>query len=172
MMEYMTLIEERRSVRVYTDAPVDSDTLERILHAANRAPSAGDLQAYSIVVARTPAIRQALAKAAVEQQFVAQAPVVLVFLAEPERSGEKYGHRGETLYALQDATIACAYAQLAAHDLGLSACWVGAFRRRDVQEAIGTRENQMPVALLPIGHAAEKPQATPRRSLADLTREV
>ncbi len=171
-MQFTTLIEERHSVRVYGDAPVESEKLEKILHAANRAPSAGDLQAYSIVVARASAVRQALAKAAVDQQFVAQAPVVLVFLAEPQRSAEKYGHRGESLYAIQDATIACAYAQLAAHDLGLAACWVGAFRRRDVQEAIGARDAQMPVSLLPIGHAAEEPQATPRRSLAELAREV
>lgn len=171
-MEFMTLVEERHSVRVYGDAPVEPEKLEKILHAANRAPSAGDLQAYSIVVALTPAVRQALAKAAADQQFVAQAPVVLVFLAEPERSAEKYAHRGESLYALQDATIACAYAQLAAHDLGLSACWVGAFRRREVQEAIGVGEERMPVALLPIGYAAENPQATPRRPLADLAREI
>ncbi len=171
-MEFMTLIEERHSVRVYGDAPVPPEDLEKILHAANRAPSAGDLQAYSIVVARTLATRQALAKAAADQQFVGQAPVVLIFLAEPERSSAKYGRRGESLYALQDATIACAYAQLAAHDLGLSACWVGAFRRRDVQEAIGVGEERMPVALLPIGYAAEKPRATPRRSLAELAREI
>ncbi len=171
-MEFMTLIEERHSVRVYGDAPVAPEKLEKILHAANRAPSAGDLQAYSIVVARTLATRQALASAAADQQFVAQAPVVLVFLAEPETSSAKYGHRGESLYALQDATIACAYAQLAAHDLGLSACWVGAFRRRDVQEAIGAADAQMPVALLPIGYAAEQPQATPRRPLTELAREM
>ncbi len=171
-MEFMTLIEERHSVRAYTDEAVTPDVIEKILHAANRAPSAGDLQAYSIVVARTAAIRQALAKAAVEQQFVGTAPVVLVFIAEPARSAEKYGHRGETLYALQDATIACAYAQLAAHDLGLAACWVGAFRRRDVQEVVGASEEQMAVALLPIGYAAEVPNVTPRRSLAELAREV
>jgi nitroreductase len=171
-MEFMTLIEERHSTRVFSDAPVEHDKLEKVLHAANRAPSAGDLQAYSIVVARSAAVRQALAKAAVDQQFVAQAPVVLVFLAEPERSSVKYGHRGESLYALQDATIACAYAQLAAHDLGLAACWVGAFRRKDVQEAVGASDGQTAVSLLPIGYAAEAPSVTLRRPLSELAREV
>jgi nitroreductase len=171
-MEFMPLIEERHSTRAYSDAPVEPNKLEKVLHAANRAPSAGGLQAYSIVVARTPAVRQALAKAAVDQQFVAQAPVVLVFLAEPERSSAKYGHRGESLYALQDATIACAYAQLAAHDLGLAACWVGAFRRKDVQEAVGASDGQTAVSLLPIGYAAETPSVTPRRLLSELAREV
>lgn len=171
-MEFMKLIEERHSVRVYRETAVEREKLEKILHAANRAPSAGDLQAYSIVVVRDLAVRRALAAAAVDQQFVAQAPVVLVFLAEPERSSVKYGHRGESLYAVQDATIACAYAQLAAHDLGLAACWVGAFRTRDVQEVVGAAKGQMPVALLPIGYAAETPLITPRRPLSEMAREM
>ena len=171
-MEFMTLIEERHSTRAYQDTAVEQDKLAKILQAANRAPSAGDLQAYSIIVVRRPDVCQALAKAAVDQQFVAQAPVVLVFLAEPARSGVKYGRRGENLYAIQDATIACAYAQLAAHDLGLAACWVGAFRTRDVREAVGAAEDQVPVALLPIGYAAETPFVTPRRELSELVREV
>ena len=171
-MEFMTLIEERHSTRVYEQTPVEQEKLDKILHAANRAPSAGDLQAYSIVVVRSPAAREALVKAAVDQQFVGQAPVVLVFLAELARSSEKYGHRGESLYAIQDATIACAYAQLAAHDLGLAACWVGAFRKREVQEAVGASEGQVPVALLPIGYAAESPFITPRRALSEMVREV
>ena len=171
-MEFMTLIEERHSTRVYEQTPVEQEKLDKILHAANRAPSAGDLQAYSIVVVRSPAARKALARAAVDQEFVGQAPVVLVFLAEPARSSEKYGHRGESLYAIQDATIACAYAQLAAHDLGLAACWVGAFRTSDVQEVVGATEEQVPVALLPIGYAAETPFITPRRALSEMVREV
>ena len=169
-MEFMTLIDERRSVRVYERRDVEEEKLGKILHAANRAPSAGDLQAYQIAVVRFVTVRQALARAAVEQQFVGQAPVVLVFLAEPAGASAKYGHRGETLYALQDATIACAYAQLAAHDLGLAACWVGAFRSKEVIEAVDAAPGQTPVALLPMGYPAERPEATSRRSLSDLTR--
>jgi len=171
-MEFARLIEERRSTRGYQDRPVEQEKLEKVLQASNRAPSAGDLQAYSIVVVRDADAREALARAAVDQQFVAQAPLVLVFLAEPARSSKKYGHRGESLYAVQDATIACAYAQLAAHDLGLAACWVGAFRKREVQEVVGATEEQVAVALLPIGYAAESPSITPRRSLSEMVREV
>jgi len=169
-MDYFTLIEERHSVRVYQQREVEDEKLQSIFHAANRAPSAGDLQAYHIVAVRSPEVRQALARAALDQGSVAQAPVILVFLADPGRSGAKYGHRGETLYSLQDATIACAYAQLAAHDLGLGSCWVGAFRKDAVREAIGSPPEQVPVALLTLGYPAEEPQITPRRSLTDLVR--
>jgi nitroreductase len=171
-MEFMKLIEERHSMRAFGDREVSQEKLDTILRAANRAPSAGDLQAYSIVVARKPEARRALAQAAVDQQFVAEAPVVLVFLADPKRSGEKYGHRGEGLYAIQDAAIACAYAQLAAHNVGLSACWVGAFRKRDVHEIVGGSEDLVPVSLLPIGYAAQEPFIAPRRELSELAREV
>ena len=171
-MDYATLIEERHSIRAYQPTEVEEDKLRSLLHAANRAPSAGNLQAYQIVAVRSPAVRQALALAALDQGSVAQAPVVLVFLADPGRARGKYGHRGETLYSLQDATIACAYAQLAAHDLGLGSCWVGAFRKDAVREAIGSPPEQVPVALLPLGYPAEEPQITPRRSLTDLVRQI
>ena len=171
-MDYFTLIEERHSIRAYQQREVEDDKLRNLLHAANRAPSAGDLQAYQIVAVRSPSVRQALARAALDQGSVAQAPVVLVFLADPGRARGKYGHRGETLYSLQDATIACAYAQLAARDLGLGACWVGAFRKDAVREAIGSPPEQVPVALLPLGYPAEEPRIAPRRSLSDLVRQI
>jgi nitroreductase len=171
-MDYFTLIEERHSIRAYQQREVEDDKLRKLLHAANRAPSAGDLQAYQIVAVRSPAVRQALARAALDQDSVAQAPVILVFLADPGRARGKYGHRGETLYSLQDATIACAYAQLAARDLGLGSCWVGAFRKDAVREAIGSPPEQVPVALLPLGYPAEEPRITPRRSLTDLVRRI
>jgi nitroreductase len=171
-MDFARLIEERHSTRAWQERAVEQDKLDAVLNAANRAPSAGDLQAYSIVIVRNSEARQRLAKAALDQEFVAQAPVVLVFVAEPTRSAIKYWRRGESLYAVQDATIACAYAQLAAHDVGLSACWVGAFRTKDVQEIVGATGQEIPVALLPIGYAAETPFVTPRRALSDLMREV
>jgi nitroreductase len=171
-MDFARLIEERHSTRAWQERAVEQEKLDAVLQAANRAPSAGDLQAYSIVIVRSVAARRALAEAAAGQEWLAQAPVVLAFLADPGRSGVKYGRRGENLYAVQDATIACAYAQLAAHDAGLAACWVGAFRTNDVQEIVGATAHQVPVALLPIGYAAETPFVTPRRGLSDLVREA
>ena len=99
------------------------------------------------------------------------APVVLAFCAHPRRSAAKYGRRGEELYCVQDATIACAYAQLAATALGLGSVWVGAFDTDAVAQAIGARRDWRPVALLPIGYPAESPEATPRRSLNELVHE-
>ncbi len=171
-MQFGELIEERHSVRVFEEREVRPDTLERILLAARRAPSAGNLQAYRVAVVRAPSLRRKPARAALDQEFVAQAPVVLVFLTDPQASAVKYGRRGQVLYALQDATIACAYAQLAAHDAGLGSCWVGAFRESDVRAALGVALDLVPVALLPLGHAAEVPTVTPRRRLSEMVLDI
>ncbi|MGB9606305.1 MAG: nitroreductase family protein, partial [Bryobacteraceae bacterium] len=90
-MEFFELIRQRRSVRAYKQAPVEPEKLEKILTAANLAPSAGNLQAYEIYLVRDGKVRQALARAALDQWFISEAPVALVFCAHPERSAMKYG---------------------------------------------------------------------------------
>jgi len=165
-------IEARRSVRAYQPRAISTEELETVLSAANQAPSAGNLQAYEIYVTRDSGVKRALAKAAWNQDFLAQAPVVLIFCTHPARSATRYGERGEQLYCLQDASIAVAYAQLAATALGFATCWIGAFDDEEVARAIDLSPGQHPVAILPIGRPAESPQPTPRRSLRDLVHNV
>ena len=112
----------------------------------------------------------ALAQAALDQQHVAGAPVVLVFLANPGRSASKYGGRGGDLYARQDATIACAHAQLAATALGLGCCWTGAFHPEVIRQIVRAPTGLEPVAMLSIGYPAEEPAATGRRAIEELVR--
>lgn len=107
----------------------------------------------------------ALAGAAGNQECVAAAPPALVFCAHPARSAPRYGERGKHLHALQDATIACTFAVLAATALGLGSVWVGAFDEDAVARVITAPKTVIPVAILPIGYAAEKPASTPRRQL-------
>ncbi|MGQ9524284.1 MAG: nitroreductase family protein [Armatimonadota bacterium] len=170
-MELFEVFSVRRSVRAYQPRPVEEDKLVRILEAANSAPSAGNRQAYGIVVVRDPDARRRLMDAAWGQEFIAQAPVALVFCADPTRNSDRYGRRGESLYALQDATIACTYAMLAATNLGLATVWVGAFSDDMVAQVVGVVPPVRPVAILPIGYPAESPGAAPRRDLSDLVKQ-
>lgn len=171
-MEFMNVVRERRSTRVFTDQPVEEEKLQQILEAANLAPSAGDLQGYEIYLARSLEVRQALARAAYGQDFIQQAPLALVFCAHPALSQARYGPRGVQLYCVQDATIACTVAMLAARDLGLGSVWVGAFDDDGVHQAIGSPKGQQPVAVLPIGYPTHWPRARPRRALAALVHEL
>jgi nitroreductase len=68
---------------------------------------------------------------------------------------------------VQDATIACAYAQLAAQEEGLGCVWVGAFDEKAVAKAVRAGEGMKPIAILPLGYAAETPFPTKRRKMED-----
>ncbi|HID07416.1 MAG TPA: nitroreductase [Armatimonadetes bacterium] len=167
-MDFFEAVAQRHSIRAYKPDPLPDDILQRILETINAAPSAGNLQGYEVVVVRDPERKRMLARAAFGQNFIAQAPVVLVFLQNPRRSASRYGQRGATLYSLQDATIACTFAHLAATALGLGSCWVGAFDDDAVASAVEAPSDMRPVAVLPIGYPDERPWATGRRRLDDL----
>lgn len=170
-MELFDLMRARFSVRSYQDKPVDEGALRTILESVNGAPSAFNAQAYEVVVVRDPARKEQLAKACFNQMFVAQAPVVLVFFANPNRNREKLGEAAAAVYSHEDATIACDYAHLAAAALGLGSCWIAAYGQQAVSELLGAPASWCPVALLPIGHPAEAAKPRERRPLADLVHD-
>ena len=169
-MDFFEVVEARRSVRSYLDKEVEQEKIQKILETVNKAPSAGNLQGYEVIIVRDANRKAALRDAAYGQTVLTQVPVALVFCADHLLSSSKYGSRGYNLYAIQDATIAAAYCQLAATALGLATVWVGAFDPEAVAKAVETPEGITPVAIIPIGYAAESPEMRPRRDLNDLVR--
>lgn len=171
-MDFFDVMKERHSIRAYQPQAVEPEKLQDLLQTINRAPSAGNLQAYEVYMVTDAERKSALCKSAYNQEFLMQAPLVLVFCAHAARSSERYQKRGIELYCVQDATIACTFAMLAATALGLSTVWVGAFDETAVREIIGAPQEHRPVAMLPIGYAAETPRNRPRRKLDDLVHHV
>lgn len=171
-MEFFDVVNNRRSIRAFKEKEVDKETVNRILEAVNLAPSAGDLQAYRIAVVKDEEKKGELAVAALDQEFITQAPIVFVFCADRKGSEIKYGERGYDLYSIQDATIAAAYCQLAVAALGLGCVWVGAFDPLEVSRVIDAGEHEVPVAIMPVGYPAERPKWTGRKELNELVREL
>jgi nitroreductase len=167
-MDFFEVCRARHSIRAFEDRAVEPDKLQQILEAANAAPSAGNLQAFEIVVVTDPALKLQLSKSALNQPALARAPLDLIFLQDPPRAAATYGTRGTQLYAVQDATIACAHAQLALTALGLASVWIGAFYPDVIRRLIEAPEHLEPVAILAAGYAAEAPEQTERRPLAEL----
>ena len=167
-MNFFELIHARQSVRAYQPKPVEPEKLRAILEAANRAPTAGNFQAFEIYVVEDEKQRETLTKATFGQDFVGKAPVSLVFCMNPGRCE----YQPPELFAMQDTSIACAFAMLAVTELGLGACWVGAFIPATVTNALGLPKNLTPVAVLSIGYPAEEPERTPRRDLSDLVHRL
>jgi nitroreductase len=171
-MDFFEVVKTRQSIRAYQDKPIAPEQLQQILDTINRAPSAGNLQGYEVYLVTKRDVLQALARSTNGQDFIAQAALALVFCEHPARSVQRYRERGTTLYCVQDATIACAYAQLAVTALGLACVWVGAFNEDAVRAAIGVGSDLRPVAFLPIGYAAETPDKRTRRSIDDLVHRI
>ena len=171
-MNVLDAINARQSIRAFQTRSIEPEKLEAILAAANRAASAANLQAYQIYIVRRAALKRALVAAAAGQQFLATAPVVLVFAVEPGRSAAKYGARGEQLYCMQDACAAVCNAMLAAVELGLGTCWVDAVDEALAGKVLGLPGGQRAAVFLPIGYPAESPPRTTRRALADLVTDL
>jgi nitroreductase len=106
-MDLFDAIEHRHSCRAFSAQDVEAAKIDRILAALRLAPSAGDLQAFTVVLVREEERRSQLAEAAYGQDFIAQAPVVLAFLADERRSEAKY-HARARADALRPARAWCA----------------------------------------------------------------
>ena len=160
-MECIESIKGRRSIRKFKDRAVGKEIIDELLNAAQKAPSAENLQARDFIVVSNKITRQKLTKAALGQSFIEEAPVVIVVIANIERSSRIYKSRGE-LYAIQDASAGLENMLLAAYSMGLGACWVGAFDENQVSELLGIPNKTLPVAIIPLGYPDEQPSAPPR----------
>ena len=167
-MDVLEAIKERRSIRAFTDEKVSEKDVERLIDAARWAPSAGNTQPLELVVVKDKEMKRKLSEAALNQTFIEKAPVVIVVCADLNRSSRGYGSRGERLYSLQDTAAATENILLAAQELGLATCWVGAFRDKEVAKAVKAPKNMKPVAIVPVGHPAERPLAPPKRSVNEI----
>lgn len=167
-LDLFEAIKSRRSVRRFTREDVSEEEVEKLIDAARWAPSAGNIQPWEFVVVRKPEIKHKLSIAALHQTFIEEAPVVIVVCANQHRSGRGYGARGVHLYCLQDTAAATQNMLLAATALGLATCWVGAFREEEAKRALNLPEGVRPVAIIPVGHPAERPLARSRRPLSEI----
>jgi len=161
-MDVTECIETRTSIRAFKSDPVEESVVVDAIRMANLAPSAGNLQARDFVVVRNVATKKALMEAALKQDFVHSAPVVIVCCVNLERI-EHYGERGRTLYCIQDSAAAIENMMLFLTSKGLGSVWVGSFEEGRVRDVLGLPKSIRPVALVPVGYPAER--STRRRRL-------
>lgn len=167
--DLFTVMSNRRSTRKFSDKFVETEKIDKIIAAADTAPTAGNFQGFEIYYIKSPEKKQKLVEACNKQPYV-NAPVVLVFCKNPSRV--KFDFPDEVLkkFAIQDATLAAAYSQLAAQALGLSSIWIGMLDEKKVMEAIGT--THIPSSVLCIGYPEQKKFPKPRRNLKELVHVV
>lgn len=103
----------------YEDKKIPEKVIKEILEEVTTCPTAGNLQAYYVTIVQTDKLKKEIADIAYEQDWIAKAPVMMIFSALPNTSGKKYKERGIKRYCFTDANIACTYAQLSAESRGI-----------------------------------------------------
>ncbi|UCD91788.1 MAG: nitroreductase family protein [Methanobacteriota archaeon] len=166
-MELKEAIQDRRSIRRFGEKEVSKEFILELIELGNMAPSAGNLQARDFVVVEDPDTRRELARAALDQEFIAEAPISIVVCVNFERVAH-YGARGVTLYCLQDAAAAIQNMLLAIHAEGFGCVWVGAFNEEEVTRILDLPNFIRPVAILPIGEPLSQPEARKRIPVDEL----
>jgi len=141
-----------------------------ILEAARLAPSGKNRQPWRFIVVRDQSRKERLAKAADNQEFIAEADVVIATLSDPSASFKPKAGRTRIPH-LQDPMIAIEHMVLAATALGYGTCWIGAFDEEKVKQLLKVPERFKVVALLPIGVPAEFPPPRPRKKLQEIVSE-
>ena len=154
---FASVVKRRRMIRKYEDRPVPEEEIRALLRYAVRAPSAGNLQPWEFILVRDPEVRAQLAKAAMNQNSVATAPIIIATCADIQRMGEKYGTRG-AFYSLVDTAFASLLILLGATERGLGACFVGAYNPEEVAKILQLPTHVRPVGLITLGYPAERPR--------------
>ncbi len=152
-MDVFTAIKERCSVRAYKDTDVEEDKLRKVLEAARLSPSASNRQDWKFIVIRNLDTKRKLAKAAFDQSFIGEAPVVIVACGTEPKTVMGCGQPTHTV----DVSIACAFMLLQAYELGLGTCWIGAFDENEVKKILNIPKQVRVVAITPFGYPDEPP---------------
>ena len=151
-MTVMEAIRNRRSVRNYSSKPIPPDILNRLLQALRLAPSACNYQPWRFVVVTDEKLRKKLAVAAHRQNFIAEAPVVIVGIGLPAQGFKRMGGADSSVEV--DVAIALDHLTLAAVEEGLGTCWIGAFIEEEVKKLLKVPADAKVVALTPLGYPA------------------
>ena len=174
------LIDARCSTRAYAATPITDDEKQAILHAAMRAPTAGNMMLYSIVEIDDQGLKDRLAVTCDDQPFIARAPWVLLFVADLQKWMDLFGAAGverlegvpqgvtpglgDLMLACCDALIAAQNAVIAAESLGIGSCYIG-----DILELGETHAELLhlprytfPITMLCFGRPKAGPHVTAR----------
>ena len=180
MNQTIELMNRRCSTRAYATTPITDDEKRAILHAAMRAPTAGNLMLYSIVEIDDQTLKDKLAETCDDQPFIARAPWVLLFVADyqkwmdlfeaagvDEMDGVPHGVTpgvGDLMLACCDALIAAQNAVIAAESLGIGSCYIGDIleQAETHAELLGLPQYTFPITLLCFGRPKTRPHITER----------
>ena len=175
-MDVMEAVRKRKSIRAYKTAPVDDQTLNTVLEAAQLAPSWANTQTWRFVVVKNESIRDKLIETSLRAgnrgfEACRQAPITIVACAEMNRAGCRDGQPitdKEGYWFMFDVALAMQNLVLVAESLGLGTVYLGGFDAKKAGEVVGVPAGYCVVAITPLGYPDEQPEARPRKELSEI----
>jgi nitroreductase len=181
-MDVLEAIHQRRSIRDFLDKPVPDELIWQVIEAGTWAPSAGNMQAWEFVVVKDRQARRKLvdttdagitARAGVNtQEWLMEAPAIVVVCYDVKRMGARYGQKGRELMTKLDCMGCVQNMMLAATGLDLGSCCVVGFDPQALKEALPIPKELTPLLLVAMGYPAYHPQPPYRLPPEDVVRLV
>ena len=166
-MDVFEAVKKRRSVRNFKQVAIPENLQNKLIEALNFAPSAGNLQSRKFYFVEDKAKKEKIAKASLSQNFVAEAPLVVVGCADKDIE-KFYRKRGSEIYTICDVAVSVENMLLQATELGLGSCWVGAFEEEEIKKTLDIPDNLWPIVVVPIGFPDKIPPASERKEKGEL----
>ncbi|MCO6024869.1 nitroreductase family protein [Prevotella cerevisiae] len=172
----MESFNQRKSIRKYSDKAVSDELLNQLLQEAERTPTMGNLQLYSVVITRSKEGKEALSPAHFDQPMVMGAPVVLTICADFRRTtlwakqrkaNPGYDNFLSFINASADALLYTQTFSNLAEEKGLGTCFLGTtfYSPQQIIDALQLPKLVFPVATITLGWPAEDPEQSDRLPL-------
>ena len=179
MNEILDSLLKRKSVRVFTEKEISAEEREMILRCAAAAPTAGNQQLYTILDITDPELKKALSESCDHQPFIAEAKMVLIFLADCKKWYDAYLEagctprapgKGDLLLAVTDAAIAAQNAVCAAESLGIGSCYIGDImeNREEHRHLLKLPNWVFPAAMLVLGYPTQQQKQRKKPERAEM----
>ena len=168
-MDFEDVIKKRKMVRKFRkNKPISDKIISKLIRNAHRAPSAGHTQVQEFIIIKDPLIKKNSGFATVDQEYVEDAPVLIIVCSNTSRSVGRYGIRGRDFYSIVDGAFASMLILLTAVNEGIGACFVGAFDDIKVSKILEIPKQVRPIGILCVGYPDEEPERIERISLSKL----
>jgi len=169
-VDFDEVVKRRKMIREYDSdrQQIPDKIITKLIKNAHKAPSAGHTQVQEFIIVKDSSTKKKLRKAAVNQEYVEQAPVLIIVCSNTSRSVGRYGNRGREFYSIIDGAFASMLILLSAVNEGIGACFVGAFEDTKVSEILELPKDVRPIGIICIGYPAEKPEKLGRTDIKAL----
>ena len=147
-MEFIEVINSRKSIRSFTNNEIEQDKIEYICNCARQAPSWMNKQCWNFIVVKNDEKINLIANASIINRWLKKAPVIIIACADPLLSNKKNGID----YSIVDVAIAFEHLILAATDIGLATCWIGGFNHEKVKNILEIPPRIKIIAMTPLGY--------------------